>query len=129
MAYARGLCGKDSADIEYCDLKPDDVRVNDFIMNYNEQFANLYFMAGPIGKIMQKAVRPRPVFMKKKCRGCRECEKCCPAKVISMGKDKKAQVNLDGCIRCFCCQELCPFKAVRIKKPLVNRIAIRSKKN
>ncbi|HIU29683.1 MAG TPA: 4Fe-4S binding protein, partial [Candidatus Egerieisoma faecipullorum] len=36
-----------------------------------------------------------------------------------------AEVDLSGCIRCYCCQELCPFRAVRIKRPLLNRLVIR----
>lgn len=128
MAYARGLCGKDCSNIDFGNgLKPEEVKVPEFIVNYNEEFKNLYFKSGPLGKILQKMIRPRPVFNKKLCRACHECEKCCPAKVITVTKENKAQVKLEGCIRCFCCQELCPFKAVTIKKPLINKIAIRSR--
>jgi formate hydrogenlyase subunit 6/NADH:ubiquinone oxidoreductase subunit I len=28
----------------------------------------------------------------------------------------KPRVDLGKCIRCFCCQELCPSKAVKIKR-------------
>jgi formate hydrogenlyase subunit 6/NADH:ubiquinone oxidoreductase subunit I len=29
------------------------------------------------------------------------------------------------CIRCYCCQEVCPEKAITVKKPLLRRMLIR----
>jgi len=66
-------------------------------------------------KFVNKALRPKPVFIHNKCLGCRDCERVCPAKVIKMVKNKPV-VSLKDCIRCFCCQELCPHKAVEIKR-------------
>lgn len=124
-AVARGLCPADSASLEYAGaIRPEQVRIPDFKVNYNEQFANLHFVKGVWGRGFSALIRPRPVFHRNKCRACHECEKCCPAKVITVTKEKGAQVNLDGCIRCYCCQELCPFKAVTIKKPILNRLLI-----
>jgi len=40
----------------------------------------------------------------------------CPAHVITM-PGRKPRADLDGCIRCFCCQELCPARAISIKSP------------
>ena len=68
--------------------------------------------------LLQKASNlftPRPVFHKSKCVKCGECERHCPVKAITMGKDKPV-VDKKACIRCFCCQELCPKKAVDIKR-------------
>lgn len=62
----------------------------------------------------------RPVIPKSKCRGCGKCFEHCPPKAISMEKGK-AEVNFKKCIRCFCCQELCPFHIVTIKTPLLAR--------
>ena len=77
-----------------------------------------------------EGMRPRPVFNKSKCRACNECVNCCPAKVIyieNKGGKKYAKVKLEGCIRCYCCQEVCMFKAVKIKKPWLNKIVVRNK--
>ncbi|MBE7057118.1 MAG: DUF362 domain-containing protein [Ruminococcaceae bacterium] len=128
-AIKRGLVKENTKDFDFAGgLKPSDVLVPDFKVKYNDQLNNLYFIKGPFGKWFSKIIRPRPVFHRNKCKACRECEKCCPAKVITVTKEKGAKVNLDGCIRCYCCQELCPFKAVTIKKPLLNKLFIRSKK-
>ncbi len=72
-------------------------------------------------------LQPRPVINKKVCVGCGECERSCPRHTIEMhqmpnGK-KQAFVIDSDCIKCYCCQELCPFKAVKIKKnPIIKLI-------
>lgn len=103
--------------------------VEGFVIKYNDDLTRLHFSDGILGKMMSAAMRPRPVFYKNKCKACNECVKCCPAKVIKIeekGTKKYAKVELDGCIRCYCCQEVCLFKAVKIKKPWLNKIVIRN---
>lgn len=106
------------------------VPVQDFVVKYNDSLSRLHFSDGILGKVMAYSMRPRPVFNKSKCKACNECVNCCPAKVIHIetrGKKKFAKVNIDGCIRCYCCQEVCMFKAIDIKKPLLNKIVVRNK--
>ena len=31
-------------------------------------------------------------------------------------KNKKAFINREKCIKCYCCQELCPKKAIKVKR-------------
>lgn len=71
--------------------------------------------------------QPHPVINKKTCVGCGECERSCPAHTIEMrqlSNGKRQAFIIDGdCIKCYCCQELCPFKAVKIKKnPIIKLI-------
>ena len=125
-AISRGLCPADTSGIDYMGgLRPEQSMVKGFRVNYNEQFANLHFLKGLGGRWFSAMLRPRPVFHTKKCRSCGECERCCPAKVITVTKERGASVKLEGCIRCYCCQELCPFQAVTIRKPLLNRLLIK----
>ena len=111
------------------DVLGDELKINkNFIVKYNTDAKRLHFANGVLGQILSTAMRPRPVFDKKKCRACGECVKCCPAKVIKIvdkGNKKYAKVDINGCIRCYCCQELCLFKAVKIKRPLLNKIVIK----
>ena len=121
-AVERGLVSEDAAS--------GIVPVQDFVVKYNDSLSRLHFSDGILGKIMAYSMRPRPIFNKKKCKACDECVKCCPAKVIHIetkGKNKFAKVNLEGCIRCYCCQEVCMFKAIDIKKPLLNKIVVRNR--
>jgi uncharacterized protein (DUF362 family)/Pyruvate/2-oxoacid:ferredoxin oxidoreductase delta subunit len=59
----------------------------------------------------------RPVFIHNNCTGCNECIKICPKNAIKMDRDIKNYVVLTDkkCIRCFCCSEVCKFKAVKIR--------------
>ena len=71
----------------------------------------------PSGRFI-KLLKPKPVFRHNKCVLCGECVRSCPADVLSV-KNKKIHVDLDGCIRCYCCQEMCPKRAVDIKRGAV----------
>ena len=68
-----------------------------------------------IMNLLEKMMKPKPVFMHEKCVGCGDCFRSCPPKAISMQKGKP-EADLGKCIRCFCCQELCPVQAIRIKR-------------
>ncbi len=59
---------------------------------------------------------PFPQVEKVKCRGCRVCMENCPPGIITM--DKTAVIDYSRCIRCYCCQELCPHEAVDLKRRL-----------
>ena len=96
--------------------------------NNFKPFANLpQWLQGPVNKMMTQ----RPTINKKKCKGCKKCFEHCPVKAISMvetrGSDvKKAEIDYDKCIRCFCCQELCPFGVVKVKSGIVYKLMHRS---
>ena len=65
---------------------------------------------------LPQALRPRPVFTHKKCDGCGTCARACPAKAISMDEHRKPHVDIKACIRCYCCQELCPKTDVEVRR-------------
>lgn len=74
-----------------------------------------------LSDILEKFLRAKPVFKEGKCVGCGRCAENCPPEVITM-VDNFPRVDLEGCIRCFCCQELCPHDAVEIKYPLLAKL-------
>jgi uncharacterized protein (DUF362 family)/Pyruvate/2-oxoacid:ferredoxin oxidoreductase delta subunit len=47
------------------------------------------------------------------CTGCSDCARVCPQKCIIM-RSGKAVINIKDCIRCYCCHEFCPSKAVSL---------------
>ncbi|MBQ8749898.1 MAG: DUF362 domain-containing protein [Clostridia bacterium] len=87
------------------------------------------FLNGFVHKLLTR----RPVIKKKHCKGCKKCFEHCPVKAIEMKEkaDKKqyAKIDCNKCIRCFCCQELCPFNIVKIKSGVVYKIVHRKRKN
>lgn len=54
----------------------------------------------------------------------RPCEKGCPTKAISMGADKKANINPETCISCGICVIQCPFGAIQDKSWITDCIAM-----
>lgn len=52
----------------------------------------------------------------------RPCEKNCPAKAISMGKDRKASIDPEKCVSCGECVVQCPFGAIMDKSYIVDVI-------
>ena len=74
-----------------------------------------------LSDILEKFLRPKPIFKEDKCAGCRTCFENCPPDAITM-VDDFPEVDLDQCIRCFCCQELCSYEAVEIKYPLLAKL-------
>lgn len=68
---------------------------------------------------LPQGLRPRPVFTHRECDGCGTCLRVCPAKAISMNEHRRPEVALDQCIRCYCCQELCPKNDVLVRRNTV----------
>jgi len=47
------------------------------------------------------------------CTGCGRCKKACPTSAITGSKKEHHTINLDACIKCGACFEVCKFKAVK----------------
>jgi len=68
---------------------------------------------------LPQAFRPRPVFTHRLCDGCGVCMRSCPAKAISMNENRRPCVDVKTCIRCYCCQELCPKNDIEVKRSVI----------
>ena len=55
----------------------------------------------------------RPKISRSRCHLCRVCVQHCPAQVMKL-VDAKIVIDYKRCIRCYCCQELCPYGAIRV---------------
>ena len=81
-------------------------------------------LSGLFGGRVMESLRPRPVIDQAKCVGCGECMRSCPAKTIVI-KNRVASIKKKACIKCFCCQELCPKDAVKVRKnPLLKLVGL-----
>lgn len=63
--------------------------------------------------------RKKPYIVKDQCRKCGVCVSACPVegKAIQFknGRTNPPVYDYKKCIRCFCCQEMCPHRAIKVK--------------
>ncbi|MBN1130624.1 MAG: DUF362 domain-containing protein [Chitinispirillaceae bacterium] len=80
---------------------------------------------------LRRHVTRRPVISAASCTRCGRCIQVCPVdpkavnwRTPSATARKKAPPRYDyrRCIRCFCCHEMCPSRAIVIKRPLAGRL-------
>lgn len=131
-ALERGLESDLSTEIIGDDIEKFVIKdYNLVIPNIKKPYAN--FVPQSMQKFVHNIMTQRPKINHKACRGCGKCFNHCPAKAITMLEKngrKFAKIDYDKCIRCFCCQELCPFGVIKIKSGIIYRVVhINSKKH
>lgn len=83
--------------------------------------------SGVIRTFLKNQICPRPDINETLCTNCGTCVKVCsvdPKAVNWHSGDESTPptFNYDQCIRCFCCQELCPEGAITIQDTLLGRV-------
>jgi ferredoxin len=76
---------------------------------------------------LKKWITPRPVIDPVLCKKCGVCSAVCPLepKAVQPPMGDPGQVpayDYRRCIRCYCCQELCPHGAIGIRRPVLSRL-------
>ena len=79
-----------------------------------KELAFLKFLPGNIIKLFSSIRNPLPKFTTEKCTLCGNCVISCPAKILKIDQKKIKMTDKANCIKCYCCHELCPNKAVKI---------------
>jgi len=85
---------------------------------------------GRIGRFIKNRTSARPVIDGKLCTACGTCVRHCPVEPKAVdwagGDESRPPVHdYNRCIRCFCCQEMCPEGAISVKEPLLGKIFFR----
>lgn len=128
-AHKRGMIPEDAAQVEVTGDAPAAFAVPDFRMpDHIDSSLTSMFVPKIFRKAANRLLRPRVTFDRDICRSCGQCAEACPAKTITMVLDEKTgrrfpKANYENCIRCYCCQELCHFKAIKIVQPVAFKIA------
>ncbi len=81
-----------------------------------------------ISKFLNNRLVPKPFILSEKCTKCGTCINSCPVegKAVNWidGNHSKVPVyNYDKCIRCYCCQEMCPESAIILRDPLIRKVS------
>ena len=48
-----------------------------------------------------------------RCVGCGDCARACPRQALHVANGK-AHLDKRKCIKCYCCHEMCPIKAIDV---------------
>ena len=85
------------------------------------------FKAKRLHQFVNNRLLAKPFIRTEKCVFCGTCVRMCPTtpKAVNwLGGDKERPPVYDyqACIRCYCCQELCPEGAVELKVPYTRRV-------
>jgi len=76
---------------------------------------------------MRRYSAPRPTINAEACILCGTCVNVCPVdpKALSWKNESHSsppEYDYSKCIRCYCCQEMCPENAIYVKVPLLGKI-------
>ncbi len=126
-AINRGLVPSDISQIEILGEYKEYV-VNDYrlvtgqrSLQFKKESNNIFGKA--TAAFLETVLSSKPRVKAEECVGCRECEKICPAKAITM-VDKKPVIDRKKCIRCFCCQEFCPKGAMKVHRTWIAKLLV-----
>jgi uncharacterized protein (DUF362 family)/NAD-dependent dihydropyrimidine dehydrogenase PreA subunit len=111
LADAQGVGVADLTGIEIVGERIQDAGIADFDL---PKSANLWTRFPPrLRTILKNQLIPYPVVTVK-CRKCGACVEGCPVRTIHSGEGRPV-IDLSGCIRCYCCREVCEWSAVDLK--------------
>lgn len=93
--------------------------VEDFILPSN---AVMRGIPRPILGLIARRIMVRPRARADKCTNCGFCMDNCPVDAICI-EEKFVRIDYKKCILCLCCYELCPEKAMDLRKSLLARLS------
>lgn len=104
-----------------------DVIIDDFDININAQWGGTGFkkkLSDGLIKLLGGLLISKPYILADKCVKCGICVKQCPvlSKAVNWRNEDKTKppvYNYKLCIKCYCCQEVCPEGAIKLKKPFL----------
>lgn len=128
-AEKRGLYPNCLQEVQVIGANISDLRISDY------KFPATIFGGTGMGRMpwWQRALVPlfkdgvsvKPRVIKDKCIACGACFWSCPMKIITIIDDRYCQIDEKGCIRCYCCHEMCPNDAIELRKNILYRIICR----
>ena len=79
-------------------------------------------LKGGLKHLLRHSLTARPEPDHNLCRLCNDCVTHCPPAAMKI-ENNRLHIDYDQCIRCFCCQELCPHGALMTKQGLLLRLS------
>jgi len=109
-------------EIEIVGASIDEIKVKDFSLP--DHHVDLEFGPSHFRGVLKRLLTAKPAIDHSLCKVCGICAEHCPPRCI---EENNGRVMIDSreCIRCFCCQEMCPQGAVSVKRSLLLNILYR----
>ena len=118
-ALERRFWMEDFSEIEYPLFQPDELKIPDFEkIHFKKSGSQLvdFILPKPIKKL-RDSLNPIPTINRQLCILCGDCIKICASEAMSYtgeARQKKVEIDPPRCIRCYCCHEICPAKAIDV---------------
>lgn len=119
-SFKRKLIPDDYKKLNFAGDNLDSLIIHDYKKPLSSGASITQLFPEKIRKFLDDLKNPYPYMPKEACIGCGECAKNCPADIIKI-VNQQAVVDYSRCIKCYCCHELCPVKAVELKKIVFKR--------
>ncbi|MCG8553505.1 MAG: DUF362 domain-containing protein [Desulfobacterales bacterium] len=111
-AVRRGLVRSDGSDTRMVGDDPKGFVPKNFQLPVLE---SVMPVPGFLSGAMRKHLTSRPVQDPGLCRDCGKCAAVCPPGCLWFAAPHRAVIDHLACIRCYCCQEVCPADAIHFK--------------
>jgi uncharacterized protein (DUF362 family)/Pyruvate/2-oxoacid:ferredoxin oxidoreductase delta subunit len=119
VARQTGRQGVDLADVELLGVPLADLKTNRF---RPAQSADVNFgLPTPLKNLLKNTLSAQPQITPS-CQLCGHCVTHCPPQAMTLDK-RSVTIDYGRCIRCFCCQELCPHAAIATRQGVLLRLA------
>ncbi len=120
IAREKGRAGADLSDITLLGDNPEDLRPARF---QPAKSTDVNFgLPGPIKSLVRNSMTARPAVRAGLCVRCGDCVRHCPPEAMALGP-QQVEIDHKKCIRCFCCQDLCPHGALMTEQGILLRLA------
>ena len=80
-------------------------------------------------KPFEPLLEKKPYILEDRCVKCGICVNSCPLEKKALVMKEYPKYDYKSCIRCYCCQEMCPQKAIEVKTPWLVKMVDRNWKH
>lgn len=117
-AVSLGLGEADLSKIEIAGDPLENFVARDFVL---PQTLPLHLVPTGIAHGIASLIRFKPYIDTGICARCNLCKLSCPTNAITIEPDF-CKIDYEKCIVCMCCHEVCPYKAIRIKRNILAKM-------